>query len=169
MPLHQCFPRSYLPFFSSATKMTVLQTLLCHSALYRAREMEEIVTILQLFYNIVSTCKVKGWAMTKVQMQLPAPHIPFSACPHTARCFDFEKKKSHLNIYVLETSHLPRNESWFALHNAECNLIPPTGEVCCIAQTPVWWTSHLSRWHVHTMCTCKPHLSSQEEIHSIKT
>lgn len=95
-------------------------------------------------------------------------HPFFSLSSHSPLLW-LRKKKSHLNIYVLETSHLPRNESWFALHNAECNLIPPTGEVCCIAQTPVWWTSHLSRWHVHTMCTCKPHLSSQEEIHSIKT
>lgn len=48
MPLHQCFPQSYLPFFSSTTKMPVLHTLLCHSAFYRGREIEEIVTILQL-------------------------------------------------------------------------------------------------------------------------
>lgn len=46
---YQCFPGSYLPFFSLTTKITVLQTLLCHSAFYRGREMEEIVAILQLF------------------------------------------------------------------------------------------------------------------------
>lgn len=132
--------------------------------------MEEIVSILQL--SLQYSKHVQGERLSNDNSTDAA-----AACTsHSFSSLSLHSllvwlpKKSYLNIYVLKTSHLPREESSFARHNAECNLIPPTGEVFCVAQTPVRWTSHLSLADMYTQCApVNPHLSFQEEMYSTKT
>lgn len=114
--------------------MTVLLTLLCHSAFYRGREMEEIVTILQLFLQYSKHMQGERLSNDNCTDAAAActSHPFFSLSSHSLlvwlpkkiplkKPLICQEKKVHLHHTMLNVIGFHQLERFAALHRHLCN------------------------------------------------